>query len=307
MIRASIDIGSNSVLLLVAEIVNDSEFREIANEARVTALGKGLTTSGEFAQESMKETYLVLKEYVQLVTELGIEASDIIVTATEASRVAKNAAEFYERVTSKLGIKVQIISGEGEAFYTALGVCCMAECEHEALIVDIGGASTELTSVRSKPFKLLDSISLPIGSVRASEWIEQDSLLHELRSAWAGSDSERFASDHAIFVAGTMTSLGAMLLGMTVFEGNQLGKKSITLKTLSDFVSKVSDLSPQDLKHHYPFLGKRAASIIGGAKVALFICERLNIESLLISPYGLRYGTVLEGKIGAEYVQHIYG
>src|SRR5690606_2456866 len=186
MMRASIDIGSNSVLLLIAEVNDDGTLKEIANESRVTALGKGLSSTGQFAEETMKETYLVIKEYVHLAEDIGIEAEKIIVTATEASRVAKNAPEFYERVTSKLGISVLIISGEGEAYYTALGVCRMAKCEDTISIVDIGGASTEIMRVRSHPFKVMKSLSLPIGSVRASDWMSEGKLVTELRTAWAG-------------------------------------------------------------------------------------------------------------------------
>ena len=307
MMRASIDIGSNSVLLLIADIAEDGTLKEVANESRVTALGKGLSSSGNFAEASMKETYLVLKEYVHLASDLDIEADQIVVTATEASRVAKNAQEFYERVTSKLGIKVSIISGEGEAYYTALGVCRMAKSEDEISIVDIGGASTEIMRVRARPFKVLQSLSLPIGSVRASDWMSEGKLVTELRTAWAGTGAEELACDNAIFVAGTMTSIGAMVLGMTTFDGGKLDGQKIEYSKLCEFVEKISELDNEKLLEHYPFLGKRAASIIGGAEVALFIGDRLGLKEVQISPYGLRYGTVLEGKLEERYVQRCYG
>lgn len=307
MMRASIDIGSNSVLLLIGEVNEDGSLREIANESRVTALGKGLSSTGNFAEETMKETYLVLKEYVYLAEDIGIKPEQIVVTATEASRVAKNAPEFYERVTAKLGIKVSIISGEGEAYYTALGVCRMANSEGTISIVDIGGASTEIMRVRSRPFKVMKSLSLPIGSVRASDWMSEGKLLTELRTAWAGTGADELACENAIFVAGTMTSLGAMVLGMTTFDGGKLDGQKIAYSKLCDFVEKVSELGSEKLLEHYPFLGKRAASIIGGAEVALFIGDRLGLKEVQISPYGLRYGTVLEEKLEERYVQRCYG
>ncbi len=306
MIRASIDIGSNSVLLLIAEVNDQGQLHEVANESRVTALGKGLTSSGEFNQESMKETYQALKEYVSLACEVGVEANSILVTATEASRVATNASEFYESIVSKLGIKVHIISGEGEAFYTALGVSRMIQKKEDLTIIDIGGASSEIMKVKSLPFKVLGSVSLPVGSVRATEWLQQDKLLTNLRSAWSGSQAEQFSSECAVFVAGTMTSLGAMLLGMTEFEGERLNHQQLKVDHLKEFVRKISSYSAFELEQQYPFLGKRAQSIIGGAQVALFLAEKLKIERLEISSYGLRYGTLLAGTIGAEYVNRCY-
>lgn len=307
MMRASIDIGSNSVLLLIAEVDVDGNLREVTNESRVTALGKGLDSTGNFSEITMKETYLVLKEYVHLVEDIGISSDKIVITATEASRVAKNAPEFYDRVTKKLGIKVSVISGEGEAYYTALGVCRMAKSEDIISIVDIGGASTEIMRVRSHPFKVMKSLSLPIGSVRASDWIAEGRLLTELRTAWAGTGADELACDNAIFVAGTMTSLGAMVLGMTTFDGGKLDGQRISYAKLCDFVERVSKLEGEKLLEHYPFLGKRATSIIGGAEVALFIGDRLGLKEVQISPYGLRYGTVLEGKMEERYVQRCYG
>ena len=305
--RASIDIGSNSVLLLIADVSENGTLKEIHNESRVTALGKGLSSTNAFAEESMKETYLAIKEYVALALDVGIKASEIIVTATEASRVATNAKEFYERITKKLDIKVSIISGEGEAYYTALGVAKMALVDGEISIIDIGGASTEIMRVKSKPFKILGSVSLPMGSVRASDWIESGELLSQLRHAWAGSGADDYKCDQAIFVAGTMTSLGAMYLGLSKYESEQIDGRAIQFSKLTEFTNKLASLSSDDLLEHYPFLGKRAKSIYGGAKIALFVGERLGLKDIQISSYGLRYGTVLDGIVEERYVQQCYG
>lgn len=303
MMRASIDIGSNSVLLLIAEIDDDGALKEIANESRVTGLGRGLAKNNKLSQEAMKETYLALKEYVLIATEMGISAQDIIVTATEASRVALNAEEFFERVIGKLGIQVKVISGAGEAYYTALGVCKMAKATGEVTIVDIGGASAEIMKVRCKPFKVIASVSLAMGSVRATDWIKGERLMNEMKMAWAGSGADKLASPKAIFVAGTMTSLAAMILGMTSYEGDKIGNEDISFEKLKKFIRSVATVDSESLQLQYPFLGKRAASIVGGAEVAIFLGDKLKLEQLRISPYGLRYGTIIEGSLEDRYVQ----
>ena len=300
--RASIDIGSNSVLLLIADVDDKGNLKEIANESRVTGLGKGLSKDGLFQDESMKETYLAIKEYVLLAEEVGVESCDLIITATEASRVAKNAEEFFNRIIKKLNISVRVISGEGEAYYTALGVCKMAKTIGEVSIVDIGGASSEIMKVRVKPFSIVKSVSLPMGSVRATDWMSEGKLLNELRSAWAGTGAKELAVDEAIFVAGTMTSIAAMVLGMTKYEGDKIANSTIEFEKLKKFVSSFAQCSAQDLLEQYPFLGKRSSSILGGAEVALFIGEKLGLKSLQISPFGLRYGTIIAGSIEEQYV-----
>jgi len=250
MIRASIDIGSNSVLLIVAELDEKNNVKELANESRVTALGRGLSKSGVFSEDAMKETYLALKDYVELSEELGIDSRSIIVTATEASRVASNAEEFFERIINKLNIEIKVISGSGEAYYTALGVCRMAKSKGLITIVDIGGASTEIMKIKSKPFQVIDSISLPVGSVRATDWIEQNQFDIEIKKAFDLIEDDRFESSDAIFVAGTMTSIAAIMLGMNSFEANKIGTESISFEKLGKFINCLKPLDRRMIIKH---------------------------------------------------------
>ncbi len=303
MIRASIDIGSNSVLLLIGEYDDKTGFKEIASESRVTGLGRGLNKTKAFAEESMKETYLAIKEYVELAEGLSIDSKDIIITATEASRVATNSEDFFNRITSKLDIVIHIISGEGEAYYTALGVCRLAKSKEVITIIDIGGASTEIMKVKCKSFKVLDSISLAVGSVRATEWIKDNTFNEEINMAASSIKDDRFNCSEAIFVAGTMTSLAAIILGLTTFESSKIGSEAISFKKLTKFIKSLSSFDEETLLDQYPVLGKRASSIVGGGEVAIFLGEKLKLENLTISPYGLRYGTLIEGSLEENYVE----
>lgn len=306
MIRATIDIGSNSVLLLIAEILPDSSLKELANESRVTGLGRGLNKTGEFMPEAIDETKAAIEEYLEIASSMGIDLTQMLITATEASRVAKNSSDLYQPLVEKFKIKVLIISGEAEAFYTAKGVCAMAKLDvPEVAIVDVGGASSEIMSVNIKPFKLRKSISLPMGSVRATDWKNENVLLSKLESLWLD-EYQEYDCKNAIFVAGTMTSLGAMFLGQSSFDGSKLDGFQISFAKVKNFVAKIKELTPDELKKSYPFLEKRATSIVAGAEVALFIGDRLGLESIRISPYGLRYGTLLSEKIEDHYVERCF-
>lgn len=303
MLRASIDIGSNTVLLLIAEVQN-GQLKEIVSKSSVTALGRDLDKLGEFHPESMNETYATLKNYRKELKRMDIAPEDVIVTATEASRVARNAPSFFEKVKKELGFIVTIINDHGEAFYTSLGVCAGATSalEEEAVIMDIGGASTELIRIKVKPYRLIKSISLPIGSVRATEWIKSGEYQQKLQEVFSKFNLDEYKTDKLICVAGSMTSLGGMMKGLSSFDSEQINGAEIPFKSFKNFISKIENDDPQKLLNHYPFLEKRATTIVAGAKLAIEIAQKCDVKNLEISTYGLRHGTAMSGTIEHQFL-----
>ena len=97
MLKASIDIGSNSVLLLISEYV-DGSFQDIESKSRVTSLGRNLDETGKFQDKSMDATFDALKEFKKIIGKYDIKPEETIMTATEASRVASNAADFFKKL-----------------------------------------------------------------------------------------------------------------------------------------------------------------------------------------------------------------
>jgi exopolyphosphatase/guanosine-5'-triphosphate,3'-diphosphate pyrophosphatase len=171
-LRASIDIGSNSILLLVGEF-DGSTYKEIRNESNVTTLGRDLDKTGLFHSESMSDSFDVLLEYSNIAKECGVKPENIIATATEASRVAKNAPEFFREVYVKTGINVQIITPAAEAYYSTKGIMFNSEFnEDQICVMDIGGASTEIIKLSTKSNKILKDFSMPMGAVRITNWLE---------------------------------------------------------------------------------------------------------------------------------------
>lgn len=303
MVRASIDIGSNTVLLLVGD-VDGLSYKELENESRVTSLGKDLDQNQEFLKQSMEDTFDALREYVDITSKYSIKPEDIIVTATEASRVAKNSKELFKKVEAALGLKVQIINAEGEAFYTSLGVVRGAGLkEGKISIMDIGGASTEFIKIEVNPFKVIDSISLPFGSVRATDWLNAGILEDKLNETINNSRLQDFKCEHLLCVAGSMTSLGGMILGLKKFDASVINGKKITFAEFLPFVNKLQGRTSQQILMNFPFLGKRSKSILGGALLGKKVGEFLNIRSFEISTLGLRYGTLFSGEIHEHYKQ----
>lgn len=300
--KASIDIGSNSVLLLISDF-SKGKFEDIESRSRITSLGKNLDETGKFQEKSMDATFDALKEFKKIIGKYDIKPEETLMTATEASRVASNAKEFFEKVKKKLGFTVTIISSDGEAYYTALGVASGAGLKtKEVTIMDIGGASTELIKVSTNPFKIIKSVSLPVGSVRAFDWLEAGTFQNKLEKLFKEFDLESYKTDELLCVAGTMTAIGAMLLGLSNFKESTVNDSIIEFTKFCEFLEKIKPLSEDDLIVQYPFLGKRSKTIVAGARVARAMGIKLEVKKLKISTLGLRYGTIVEPKLKEEFI-----
>ncbi len=302
-LRASIDIGSNSVLLLIADVTNNN-FLEISKQSFITSLGKELDKNKVFHPESMDATYEAIKSYAEECDEHGIPRENIIATATEASRVAQNAHDFFEKIKIELGVNIQAITSQAEAYFSTKGILFNSSFDSEIItIMDIGGASTELIKVNTKTFNILESISMPVGAVRASQWLADGLFVQNLQKIFLDFTAEidKFQSKDLYCVAGTVTSLGNMHLQHKEFVEDDVHGLILKPEDIDLLFKKYSAYSPEQFLELFPFLQKRSNSICGGLHLVYHIVHRLLVKEITISTYGLRYGTILEGKIKKEF------
>lgn len=289
--KASIDIGSNSVLLLILDELG----HELAFESRVTSLGKNLDKTGTFQDSSMNDTIDVFKEYQEICHKFHLKMSDVIITATEASRVSKNAEAFFKKLHDLFDVKIEIISGEREAYLASLGVIRgekLEQEEKEILVMDIGGGSTELIKLKASPFEIIESISLPLGSVRMTEWLESgvwDQKRSELLESF---NIESYKAKKIIGVAGTMTSIMNVFFEEKNFTQIPLSKSKMNFSELKEKMESLKDKTPQELNNLYPFLGKRSQVLWGGYKVCEFFVNELGVEEIFVSCKGLVHGSI---------------
>ncbi len=303
-IRASIDIGSNSVLLLIAD-VSHGKLKEIAKRSEITSLGKELDKNNAFHADSMAATYDALKSYGEECDRHQIPREKIIATATEAARVAQNAVEFFARIEKELGILVTVITSEAEAYFSTKGILFDTKFDSDLItIMDIGGASTELIKVNTKNYQILESISMPIGAVRSTQWLEDGLFVQNLQKVFLDfrSEIDKFQSKELFCVAGTVTSLGNMYLQKKEFIEDDVHGLSLKSEDIDNLFKKYSDTTPDVFMDHFPFLQKRSQSIRGGLHLVYHIVHRLLVKELTISTYGLRFGTLLEGRIKKEFM-----
>ena len=296
MIRASIDIGSNSVLLLAVEWNNKIE-KELLNFSHITSLGKDLDKNKFFHPDSMQATFEALEDYKNQLQTIGVDIGQVLVTATEAARVATNAGEFFSKIKREIGFQVQVISGEQEAYFTALGVVSDTDrAQGPIVVMDIGGASTELIKIHKDPFQITSSISLPVGSVRATDWKISKQFDQKMQEVLSASVAD-YETDTMICVAGSMTSLATMFLEKTEFNDKEIEGLIISIDAFRKFRKSIENKSASELQQKFPFLGKRAPMVSAGAEIALLILEKLKVKKLQVSTRGLRYGLVFQGHL----------
>lgn len=303
-IRASIDIGSNSVLLLIAD-VSHGKLKEISKRSEITSLGKELDKNKAFHQESMDATYEAIKSYAEDCDKHGIQRDKIIATATEASRVATNAPEFFKRIEEELKVQISIITSEAEAYFSTKGILFDSKFDSEVItIMDIGGASTELIKVNTKNFQILETISMPIGAVRSTQWLNDDLFVQNLQKVFLDfrTSIDKFQTKDLFCVAGTVTSLGNMHLQRKEFVEDDVHGLMMKVEDVDVLFKKYSNYAPDQFLDLFPFLQKRSQSIRGGLHLVYHLAHRLLVKELTISTYGLRFGTLLEGKIKKEFL-----
>lgn len=292
--KAAIDIGSNSLLLLVM----DGE-RVVHDEARVIGLGKGLGEVGVFRPDRMEAALATLKDYAARAAELGVPAGEVRAVATSASRRALNAATFYAQVQKVTGIKVQVVSGDEEARLTWLGgVSGVEVAPGPVLLLDPGGGSTEV--ILGEGNHIHHRVSLEIGTVRLTEkhlgygTVEPAALARaraEIDAAFAAVKLPR-APKSAVAVAGTATTLAAASLGLDAYDPAAVHNSMLPAGTLRSWVDRLLAADPAQRRAMFVVSPERADTLLIGACILLRGLELTRRQAWRVSDRGLRYGVL---------------
>jgi exopolyphosphatase/guanosine-5'-triphosphate,3'-diphosphate pyrophosphatase len=291
---AGIDIGTNSVRLLIA----DERGRELERPMRITRLGQGVDVTGELADAAIERTVAVLAEYRTLMDRHGVTKARA--TATSAARDARNSAVFFDAAERALGVRPELISGEEEARLSFRGATSGLDLEQGPfLIFDIGGGSTELVVGKTEPEAL---VSLQLGCVRMTERhlksdppseAELSACLDDIESRLAGV-GERLGVSRArrcIGLAGTVTALSALQLGLTRYDASRTHHSRLTRPQVEALFEKLSHASVAE-RRGLLAEPQRADVIVGGAAVLLTLMRELGIEELLVSEHDILDGLV---------------
>lgn len=295
MPRASIDIGSNTLLLFVV----DDEGHTLHDEARVVGLGQGLGERGLFRPDRMDAAVEALRDFADTARRLGVPPYDVRAVATSAARRALNARTFLDRVQATSQLGVQVITGEQEALLTWKGAAGGIRLPKGPIaVVDLGGGSTEV--VQGQGPEIRERVSLELGSVRLSEEIfgpdpdrYRPADLSRVRSAVAsvvdGLTWERLPRA-IVAVAGTATTLAAMERGMTTWDRTQVHGMRLTRNALRRQVDRLLHSDAAERRELAAVAPARADYLLAGAVVLDAICESALRDSLIVSDGGVRHG-----------------
>ncbi len=314
MILAGIDIGTNSIRLIIAEAGTDA-FRELYSARRTTRLGKDLDRTSRLSPDAMERSFSALSEFSAHIHRFSASKTSAI--GTSALRNASNAQEFIAEVHRRTGIVVRVVNGEEEARLTLLGVASALQGQGEretgllasALVIDIGGGSTEFILTNGCSGPLVQS--LPLGAVYLAErYVAADppaldevaalrqAIRMELERAenvrqslplGAGSRPEKL-----IGTAGTITTLAAMDQGMASYDPVKINGSILTRSAIDRIVQTLVRSSLSERRTLAGLEPGREDIILPGAIITQEIMERYAYREMLVSSGGLREGIVAD-------------
>jgi exopolyphosphatase/guanosine-5'-triphosphate,3'-diphosphate pyrophosphatase len=299
---AAIDLGTNTVRLLVAE-ASGPEWRALHEEQSVTRLGQGQAATGVLQPMAMRRTVEVVAAFVRRAEGMGVR--DVRIVATSAVREAGNGTEFLAMVGSSSGRQVRVISGEEEARLTLLGVAeGLPDLKGYFLLFDIGGGSTEF--VLAHGGRPAASVSLRLGVVELAERFmgagsldagRYDAMASEVVTRLAAGLPEsvlRHGASTLVGSAGTMTTLAALDLGLRAYDACRVHGHRLTRVAVEGLRRRLAALSLAE-RSALPCLEPgRADLIVPGTAICLAALDRLGFDALVVSDRGLREGILCE-------------
>lgn len=308
MILAGIDIGTNTLRLLVADTGPDS-FHEIYADRKITRLGQDLDRRGRLAREAEERSLKALNDFAQKIRSHAAVHSAVI--GTSALRNASNAASFIEEVKKKTGLVIRVITGEEEARLTLAGVvsalkgsgAATGDVLKSAFVIDIGGGSTEIIVTHGAEAPTV--VSLPLGAVYLTDrYIKNDPpSLSEAASLQRAVKDILDQHGHLIkpgpgrtFVgtAGTITTLAAMDLGLAKYDPDRINGHILARETVNAIIRKLTESTLNERRSIPGLETGREDIILAGAVVTREIMERFGFATMVVSDGGLREGIVLD-------------
>jgi exopolyphosphatase / guanosine-5'-triphosphate,3'-diphosphate pyrophosphatase len=296
---AAVDIGTNSTRLLVADVVDD-RVADVERETRITRLGEGVDKRRRLLPLPIARVRNVLTDYRRTAEKHGAERT--LAIATSAIRDADNGEAFLGEIEWSYGFATQLLSGHDEAFMTYRGVTSGRKLHAGTVIVDIGGGSTEL--VAGDGDRVLWHDSFDIGSVRLTErFLQSDPPTDDELGACAAAvrallaervpDEVRERTESAIGVAGTITSIAALALGLQEYDRARIHGSQLNEDGLAEQLERLAAAPLAERRTFRPLDPDRAPVIVAGALIAQQVLSFFGLDALEVSERDILDGAAL--------------
>ncbi len=294
-IAAGIDIGSNSIRLLIAEVENNKIKNIIYQQKATTRLATNIDKTSMLAKEPFENSINVLADFKALLERYGVK--NVITVATSAVREAKNGSEFID-AAKKIGIEISIISGNEEGLLEYMGVCSGLDLNSNPLILDVGGGSSEII------YKLenndIHTESHKIGVVKMADMFDfkhnntdnlekcQLYINDFFKNVTIPNNIENF-----IATAGTATTLAAIDMQMTEYDYTKVNGYTIHINNINHILHRIYN-TPYNKRIDIKGMDKgREDLIIPGILIILEILNKTSLDNIMVSDFGLREGAVV--------------
>ncbi len=288
--NAAIDVGSNTIRMLIAEDSNKGQSRPTYYR-KITRLAGDFSATTGLSDAAMSRSLDALKFYQKIISSKRISRLKIVGTA--ALRRARNRDVFLNKVYAATGLKIEIIDGKEEAFLTTQGVLSVIKpIPDAAIIVDIGGGSTELTSMIAGHIQLQQSF--PIGVVRlCEEFSSTEERRRQIEKIFrpltenlqtAGLEGKKY---QLIGTAGTITTLAAMQLRLSKYDADKINNHVLSGDWLVELQQKLQLMSVGEREALTGMEPGRGDLILPGLEIILFLLNSLQLSTLRVSDSGL--------------------
>jgi len=304
---AAIDVGTNTVLLTVAERRGHS-FQPVVERAEITRLGRGVDRTGRLDPAAIAETVAVIARYAAEARSLG--ATRIAAVATSAARDAGNGAEFFEAARAAAGLVPEVIVGGEEARLVHLSAWGDFGAPGRRLaVLDVGGGSSELTwgggpvpdgrrSFQMGAVRLTERVSPgdpPSGDELRRMREAAHQALAEMKEIRA---SGALAGARLVAVAGTVTTLAAVALALPEYDAARVHGSALSLDGLRALLGRLAALTTEERARLPGMEPKRADVIVAGAVLVVAALELGGFDALTVSDRGVRWG-LLHDRFGS--------
>jgi exopolyphosphatase / guanosine-5'-triphosphate,3'-diphosphate pyrophosphatase len=296
---AAIDCGTNSIRLLVAD-VGEGVLVDVVREMRVVRLGEGVDRTNRLAPAALERTRAALADYAATIREHG--AARVRMVATSATRDAQNRADFVAMVRDILGVAPEVISGEEEAALSFAGAASVRPGGADDLLVaDIGGGSTEL--VRNTPAGLR-AHSMDVGCVRMTERHLHDdpptdaqvaAVVADVQQAIAAARADVPLDPDVTFVgvAGTVTTVAAIAMGLECYDADVIHGSTITAEQVHEVTDRLVHTTRAE-RAALPVMHPGRVDVIGGGALVLrTLVDEIGVPAVVAGEHDILDGIAL--------------
>lgn len=299
---SSIDIGTNTIRLLIGQII-DNKLVTIIHERRIARLGGSFDNIVGLNEKSMDRAVSALKEFKEIIEKENVE--EVHVTATSVVRRANNKQVFLDKVKDKTGFEIEIIEGVSEAKKSMLGVLSVLnDTDKPSFLIDVGGGSTEFIYtknnevIKSWSQELLGVVHFTEKYLKSDPTIEREvyaikkdvtEMVREVKENFNLEEGTVFVA-----TAGTATTLASIDLKMDKYDAEKINNHKVDIEKIEEILDFLKSKTLKERRDILSLEKGREDLIIAGIIITLSVMDIFNFESMTVSDAGLLEGILIE-------------